>query len=128
MQAEWRQLASVMAVMKGQINACKRRACDVMNDHGKLLLNDPETKGTEMDQVGCQFYALAYRCETLFAEVDRLTDLIRQNGDMPVLEKNPDNTYFIRDTEKNFKELIEETKGMSQEEKVAYLDGRLAQL
>lgn len=125
-QAQWRQLASVMAVMKGQINSCKRRACDVMTNHGEMLLGDENHKGTEMDRVGCQFYALAFRCEMLYAEIDRLTDLIRQNGDMPVLEKDPNNRAFIEDTYENIKELRKETKSMTYEETLKHLDGKLA--
>lgn len=118
-------MASVMAVMKGQVNACKRRCVDVMEQHGELLLGQEKFQGTQLDKVGSQFYDLALECEYLFSKIDRLTDLIRQNGEMPVLEKNPLNSYFRDHMKKELEKALAETKDMDEKEAAKHLEAEL---
>lgn len=120
-QAHWRQMASSMAVVKGQLNSAKRRLADLMVEHGENRLGSEKDKGTDMDLVGTQCYSICWSIELTFRQVDRLTDLIRQNGEMPVLEKNPDNDCFLRDAREQTEKIRKQMEGMSKDEKVAYL-------
>ena len=119
-QANYAQAARTLAVVKGQLNACKTRFVEISEKAGHLPMGAKEHAGTDRDLIGVQCYALCLGVENLFSQVDALTDLIRQKADLPVLKPNDRNYFFQRDMKKQLERIREEMKDMTDEEKAAY--------
>ena len=120
-QAQYREAAKALAVVKGQLNACKTRFAQIADKAGDLPLGSERHTGTEKDLIGVQCYALCISVESLFRHVDSLTALIRQKADLPVLKENDRNYYFQKDMLREMNKIKEAIKGMSQDEAMDYV-------
>ena len=120
-QAKYAQTAKTLAVVKGQLNACKTRFMEISMEAGDLRMGAKEHEGTDRDLIGVQCYALCLSVESLFGKVDALTDLIRHKANLPVLKPNEKNYMFQTDMKKQIEKIRDEIKDMSPEEKETYL-------